>query len=222
MGKRFYISFFIMWLLITAAVMKELISESVNPLIFLTFYSIPSNIAISIFPHEPLVVYFGTLYAPSLIAAIVMIGTIIAGILDYYVFAPIMGHRITKFIRKTSEYKRAEKWFNYQPFIALVIGGLTPLPFFVFKLLAFASSYPVSKYLVALLVGRFPRYYLLAYAGSFFEIPPEFVLVVFIVMFLFYAINMWMRIRKARTEKDIDFDSLSEEVLNESTAGKSL
>ena len=103
-----------MWLLIIAAVMKELIFESVNPLTFLTFYSIPSNMAISIFPHEPVVVYYGTFYTPSLIAAVMMIGTIIAGILDYYVFAPLMGHRFTEFIRNTNEYKRAVKWFNYQ------------------------------------------------------------------------------------------------------------
>ena len=211
-----------MWLLIIAAVMKELIFESVNPLTFLTFYSIPSNMAISIFPHEPVVVYYGTFYTPSLIAAVMMIGTIIAGILDYYVFAPLMGHRFTEFIRNTNEYKRAVKWFNYQPFVALVIGGFTPLPFFIFKLLAFANGYPVSKYLFALLVGRFPRYYLLAYAGSFLEIPSEIVLVVFIVMFLFYAISMLMRIQKAKSEKYNDFDSLSEDVLNESSAGKSL
>ena len=183
MGKKFYISFFIMWLLIMAAVMKELLFESVNPLLFLTFYSIPSNMAISVFPHEPLVVYYGRLYDPSLIAAIVMIGTIIAGILDYYVFAPIMEHRVTKFIRNTTEYKKAQKWFNYQPFIAIVIGGFT---------------------------------------GSFFEIPPEIILIIFIVMISFYAISMWMRIRKAKTEKETEAVPLKEEVMNESSAGKSL
>ena len=222
MGKKFYISFFIMWLLIMAAVMKELLFESVNPLLFLTFYSIPSNMAISVFPHEPLVVYYGRLYDPSLIAAIVMIGTIIAGILDYYVFAPIMEHRVTKFIRNTAEYKKAQKWFNYQPFLAIVIGGFSPLPFFIFKLLAFAAKYSVIKYLIALFVGRFPRYYLLAYAGSFFEIPPEIILIIFIVMISFYAISMWIRFRKAKTEKETEAVPLNEEVMNESSAGKSL
>ena len=219
MGKKFYISLIVMGILIAAVVIKEMIYENVSPLVFLAFYSIPSNMAISIFPHEPLVTYFGSFYDPSLVAAIVMIGTIIAGLLDYYVFAPLMEHRFTEFIRKTNDYKRALKWFNYQPFIALVVGGFTPLPFFVFKLLAFADRYSVYKYLLALLVGRYPRYYLLAFAGSYFNISPEIILVIFIVMILFYAINMWMRIRKAKIAEDNVTDSLNEDILNDSSAG---
>lgn len=213
MSAKFYISLIAMSGLILVGIYQQLMMSEFDSLAFLFLYSIPSNLAISVFPHEPFVVYFGTLYAPYLIAAIVLAGTLIAGILDYYVFAPIMEHRITEFIRNTNDYKRASRLFNYQPFIAIIIGGFTPLPFFIFKLLAFANKYPVSKYLAALLIGRYPRYYLLAYLGSVFKIPPIIIFVIFVVMVLFYVINTWMKYRKLKSQKDDDFDSLNEEVL---------
>lgn len=213
MSTKFYISLIAMAGLIFVGLYQQLLLSDFDSLAFLFLYSIPSNLAISIFPHEPFVVYFGTLYAPYLIAAIAMAGTLIAGILDYYVFAPIMEHRVTEFIRNTKDYKRASKLFNYQPFIAIVIGGFTPVPFFIFKLLAFANKYSVSKYLIALTVGRYPRYYLLAYMGSLFEIPPLIIFIIFVLMVLFYVINTWLKYRKMKSQKDNDFDSLNEEVL---------
>ncbi len=61
--------------------------------------------------------------------------------------------------------------FARAPFIWLLIAGFTPLPFAIFKFLAFSMNYPLGKYLTALGLSRFPRYYLLAWLGHHFAIP---------------------------------------------------
>ncbi|UCG66690.1 MAG: VTT domain-containing protein [Deltaproteobacteria bacterium] len=164
-------------------------SESVRPLLYFFIYSIPSNLAISLFPHEPVLVYLGATYSPIILACIVMVGTWIAGLLDYYVFVPLFTHRAVDRIKATSGYLTAVRWFSYQPFLTLIVAGFTPIPFFVFKFIAFAVKYPISKYLAALLVGRLPRYYLLALLGAVFDLPNWLIVGAFIIMLLLYALR---------------------------------
>jgi len=191
MGVKFYLSLIAMAGLILVAIYKQFLLSDLNPMEFLFIYSIPSNMAISIFPHEPLVVYFGKTYDPINIAAIVMGGTWIAGLLDYYVFVPILSHRFTGFITNTKDYQKSAEWFMKQPFWALVVAGFTPIPFFIFKFIAFSVQYSIFKYMLALLIGRFPRYYLLALIGAVYQIPSSIILTIFIGMVLLYILRWW-------------------------------
>lgn len=191
MGVKFYLSLIAMVGLILAAIYKQFLLSDLDQMEFLFIYSIPSNMAISLFPHEPLVVYFGKTYDPIRIAAIVMGGTWIAGLLDYYVFVPILSHRFTGFITNTKDYQKSAEWFMKQPFWALVVAGFTPVPFFVFKFIAFSAHYSILKYMLALLIGRFPRYYLLALIGAVYQIPSNIILYIFIGMILIYILRWW-------------------------------
>ena len=201
MGAKFHFSWIIMTALILVAIFRQSILSEFDPMAFLFVYSIPSNMAISIFPHEPLVVYFGESYDPWRVASIVMIGTWIAGLLDYYVFVPILSHRYTDFIRDTKYYRKSKEWFMKQPFLSLVVAGFTPVPFFVFKFIAFSARYSILKYMLALLIGRFPRYYLLALTGAVFQIPGSIILAIFIGMVLLYVISGWRQYQHNRQSK---------------------
>src|SRR5438309_10016324 len=68
------------------------------------------------------------------------------------------------------------------PFAVLAISGVTPLPFFPFKALAFAARYPLGKYLAAIAVGRLPRYLLLAWVGYAVHIPAWLLVFVFVLL----------------------------------------
>jgi ribonucleoside-triphosphate reductase len=48
---------------------------------------------------------------------------------------------------------------------------LTPLPFYPIKFLSISDGYPLKRYLTALVVGRTPRYYLIAYVGYVLNLP---------------------------------------------------
>jgi uncharacterized membrane protein YdjX (TVP38/TMEM64 family) len=73
--------------------------------------------------------------------------------------------------------------------LTLVIAGFSPLPFFLFKFFAFSVQYPLWKYLSAVMIGRFPRYFLLAWAGLALDIANEVLIGVFILIFLAYMVK---------------------------------
>ncbi len=88
-------------------------------------------------------------------------------------------------------------WFSRAPFAVLAISGVTPLPFFPFKAMAFAARYPIGKYLAAIAVGRLPRYLLLAWLGYAVRVPAWLLALVFLLLLvpLFPTLRMllWPR-----------------------------
>jgi ribonucleoside-triphosphate reductase len=55
--------------------------------------------------------------------------------------------------------------FQRRPFLALLAGGLAPLPFYPLRCLVVLARYPLWRYLAAIALSRTPRFYLLALLG---------------------------------------------------------
>jgi membrane protein YqaA with SNARE-associated domain len=81
------------------------------------------------------------------------------------------------------------------PFLVLAASGITPLPLFPFKAMAFAEHYPRGRYVAAIAVGRFPRYLLLAWLGIVIQIPTWVLLALFAVMLFPLLRLVWKRPR---------------------------
>ncbi len=158
--------------------------------LYLAFYSIPANTAISVFPHEPVLIYFGKIggILPAALAA--SLGTIVAGYLDHTVFVPLLNLKKFSAYKEKAVYRTGIRYFNRWPFATLVLTGFTPIPFWPFKILSFSVHYPMRKYLLALVVARFPRYVLLAWLGTAFEIPNWVLIAVFLSMFSLYFVGI--------------------------------
>lgn len=169
---------------------------------YLAFYSIPANTAISLFPHEPVLIYFGKFANLWLAATAASAGTIAAGILDHVVFVPVLNLQSIQGYKEKGLYRRAIHYFMRYPFATLLVTGFTPIPFFPFKFLCFSIHYPMWKYLTALVVSRFPRYYLLAWLGAAFEIPTWILVVSFLVLINMYLVKAapeaWKKFRERR------------------------
>ncbi|MGH7540605.1 MAG: hypothetical protein ACRELC_06380 [Gemmatimonadota bacterium] len=170
--------------------------------VYLAFYSIPSNTAISVFPHEPVLLYFGKVANLWLTAVAATAGTIVAGIMDHAVFVPVLNLKSLRSYKDKPFYRKAIRYFMRWPFPTLIVSGFTPIPFFPFKFLAFSIHYPVWKYVTALVVARFPRYYLLALIGSTFPVPNWILIASVVVILGLYAVNggpaVWARWRARR------------------------
>jgi archaetidylinositol phosphate synthase len=87
---------------------------------------------------------------------------------DYWLFAERLARRTGSL---PAWGQRLLARFTAAPFAILVASGLTPLPFWPFKALAFGSGYPLGRYLGAIGVGRFLRYALLAWLGNILALP---------------------------------------------------
>lgn len=134
-------------------------------------YAFLSNVALAVVPHEPAVIWFGPRLGILATAVIATLGTVAAAWVDHRLFATAVDRLARRRGGATPPPPLALRWFSRAPFAVLAASGVTPLPFFPFKLLAFAARYPRNRYLAAVAAGRLPRYLLLAWLGVAVQLP---------------------------------------------------
>lgn len=147
-----------------------MVAGQVGPVIILFAYAFISNVALALVPHEPVVVWYGSRIGPWSTAMVATAGTVLASWVDHRVFVPLIT-RATQRRQLTGLAGVLTRFFARAPFAVIAVSGLTPLPFFPFKALAFAARYPLGRYLAAVAAGRMPRYLLLAWLGGALHIP---------------------------------------------------
>lgn len=167
------------------------------PAASLVAWAFVSNVALAVVPHEPVVLWYGARYGIWWTAVLATAGTVAAAWVDHRLFVPLIRkvEGTPFFAEGTVGWLRAR--FGRAPFAVLAVSGITPLPFFPFKAMAFADHYPLGRYLLAVAVGRFPRYVLLAWLGIVVSIPTWVLVALFAVMILPSARLAWKR-RSAR------------------------
>ena len=167
-------------------------------LIIFGLYSVPSHMLISPFPHEPALLYTAKYYSPTAISIAGTIGCCLAGIFDYWLLIPLINHDMVrpKFENKPL-FRKALAFFKKSPFWLLVIAAYTPVPFYPFKFLSIAGKYPIWKYEAALIVGRTPRYFTLAWLGYVLQ-PPTWTLIALFAILIFLPVSnrLYSRFKK--------------------------
>ena len=172
-----------------------LTSVGAGGLAALFVYSIPSNTAISLLPHEPMVLLYGSRSNLWVAAAVATAGTAAAGWLDHRIFVPVVNVERLSGYKSSGLYRRTMELFRRAPFAALVVAGMTPVPFWPFKFLAFSGGYPMRRYLGAIVLGRFPRYAVLLWVGAVFRIPAWVLVAAALLAFAAYGVHMVVRDR---------------------------
>jgi membrane protein YqaA with SNARE-associated domain len=181
-----------MLILGAVGVYMMVVLPKVYPLLSIFFYMIPSNVAIAIFPHEPVIIGYGKTMNLWLLASTATLGTILSAYLDYKFFAPLLNLSYSEKFRTHRAYQRAQQWFTRMPFVILMLTSFLPVPFYPLKFVAISSRYPMPRFMEAVAVGRFPRYYLLGLLGHLLQIPNWILFALFIGMFaLVYYKKLW-------------------------------
>jgi len=151
-----------------------LASESVRSsghLAVLFFYSFPSEFLVGLVPHEPILLYYGGLYRPATVALVAVAGTVLAEMLNYSVFSFFTGTDRYRLLRGRKTVDSIVRLFGRAPFIAILVAGFTPVPFFPVRFLVVMGNYPIMKYALGVFLSRAPRFYILALVGDTFRIP---------------------------------------------------
>ena len=180
-------------------------------------YSIPSQFLISPFPHEPALLQAAKHFPAWEIAIAGTIGCCIAGFLDYWIIAPLINHRrIRPKLDNTRLFRKSLHYFFKYPFLILVFAAISPVPFYPFKFLSVAGHYPQWKYQSALVVGRTPRYYILALLGHALQIPTWVLITLFIVIVISPFIKKIIDLlrKKPAVETQIPDENGSDDVEN--------
>ncbi len=144
-------------------------------------YSIPANSIIPV-PHEPGLLYFAKYYQPVWIAVAGTLGTGVAAFADYEVVERAMRHPRIRGAREAKLYKSAVRWLMRFPFATIWLFSFTPLPIYVVRVLAPASGYPIGRYVAALMLGRLPRFFAIAWLGHTFPLPTWALVLLFFLL----------------------------------------
>lgn len=160
---------------------SESIRESKNLWIFF-FYSFPAEFLIALVPHEPVLLYFSKFYSPLAVTLAAITGTVLAEMINYSVFKYVGNLKPFNRVRHTKWVSKTIELFNKAPFVALLVAGFTPVPFYPFRFLVVLAHYPLPKYVLAIFLSRTPRFYLLALLGHIFKIPDYLFPVIFIAL----------------------------------------
>ena len=150
-------------------------------LVALFAYAFVSNVALAVVPHEPVVIWYGARLGIWTTALVATAGAVAAAWVDHRLFVPLV-QRLAA--RRGVSGGGLSRLFGRAPFAILALSGLTPLPFFPFKTLAFRTRYPLGPYLAAVAAGRLPRYLLLAWLGLAVHVPAWLLASLFILLMI--------------------------------------
>jgi len=161
-------------------------------------YAFLSNVALAVLPHEPAVIWYGARFGVWPTTLVATAGTVAAALVDHQIFVPLIrraaARRPSRAADPGATARGLPRLFARAPFAVIALSGLTPLPFFPFKALAFTTGYPLERYLVAVAARSVPRYALLAWLGVVVRLPTWLIAALFAVL-LIPSVRMlpWLR-----------------------------
>jgi membrane protein YqaA with SNARE-associated domain len=128
-----------------------------------------SFIESSIFPIPPDVMLIPMVLAQRLkawfFASIATVGSVLGGIAGYaigYYLLEYMGQPILKFYGYADRFTQVAEWFREWGVWILIIKGMTPFPYKVLTILAGAAHMNLLAFVVASIIARAMRFYLVA------------------------------------------------------------
>ncbi len=115
---------------------------------------------------EPILIVFGKLYSPLLLGSLGVVGIALAEWVNYRVFETVLHARKLSKVRSSKLMRHLVRWFALQPFATVAVSALTPIPFWIARTCAVLAKYPMSRFILATAVGRFPRICAIALLGT--------------------------------------------------------
>jgi membrane protein YqaA with SNARE-associated domain len=184
--------------LISAAVVA-IVRPEWRPLVTYGLYAIPAHLLISFLANEPMLLATAKLAPPLAVATAGTLGCLVAITLDYALIGWLVNHRLIRTELDDSRgFRTAERWFGKAPFLLILASAVLPVPFYPVKILAIAGEYPLARFALALLLGRLPRFYLLALGGHRYQAPNSALLSAAVGLSLIALWGIWRRIRRNR------------------------
>jgi membrane protein YqaA with SNARE-associated domain len=153
-----------------------LLFPRLEPLVLYGLYSVPSNSFLAI-PNEPALLWAQTLVgallamSPLVLATVGACGAAAAATLDYAVIGAAFDLPRLDALRQKRLFQAAVSAFNRWPFLTVLAFALLPAPFYIVRVLAPNSGYPLRRYTLAVTLGRFGRYLVVASVGRMFSLP---------------------------------------------------
>jgi len=115
-------------------------------------------------------------FHPLVVASAGALATAIANLHDYYLLTFLYRYQPVRRLRTTGLYRRVSTWYNRAPFATLAAASFLPIPIDFVRLLAISEGYSRPRFVLGTLVGRWPRYFLFAFAAERFQLGWQWIL----------------------------------------------
>ncbi len=153
-------------------------------------------------PTPPYVIALGKVADPLIVALAGAVGNCIAAFVEYRLLLWIFSKtELQQRVENNRIFQRFSYYFRRMAFVCLIFTGFTPIPFEPFRFAAILARYNLTLYLLAVLLGRFPRYYLMALLGDQFQVPMRYLIMLLIVLLVFPVIGMLLK-RQTSTDNE--------------------
>lgn len=118
-------------------------------------------------PPDPFITG-GTAFGLNVITAAIIaaIGSVLGGIVGYFL-GKFLGEPFVKKFVKEKHYEKGELLFRKYGIWAVIIAGITPIPFKVICWLAGIFEMPLGGFILGAFLGRFPRFLAMAFLGQY-------------------------------------------------------
>jgi len=153
--------------------------------------------------YEPVLMLFGRLYSPVLVATVGTIGTVLVEYVNYHLYAAGVD-RLPDGVRAHPMMARVARWYAAAPFATIVVAALTPIPYWLARVLSALTRYSVPRHLAATALGRFPRLWFFAAIAAPLRIPTPWlalatasVVVVAVLMAVIRFVRQRLELRRA-------------------------
>lgn len=107
-------------------------------------------------------------------ALICTVGSVLGGIFGFLIglaFFEAVGHPILQFYGAMGHYEHVRELYNEHAFWAILVAGFTPIPYKVFTIAAGTFEVSLTTLVIASIIGRGGRFFLVAGLFYFFGAP---------------------------------------------------
>jgi uncharacterized membrane protein YdjX (TVP38/TMEM64 family) len=140
-------------------------------------YTATLNSGLIPFPTMTVAIFLGKSYSPLLVAAVGAAGSAIASVIIYYLLTGLSKRKRMRRIKDNRLARSLRALTRRSPFLSLALFNLIPLPIEPARFSAILNRYSIARYVTAISLGRFARYFLLATLGEAFRVPNSVLLV---------------------------------------------
>lgn len=152
-----------------AALVAAVLVPVVVPLFPFVLYTIWTNGPHSpVLPasYEPVLMLYGRLYPPALIGAVGTAATVFVEWINYHLYTRAADLRAVRKLQHGRLVVRLRRLFARRPFLTVWLCSITPLPYWVARVLAVLAQYSKRRHLAATALGRFPKLWFIAALGE--------------------------------------------------------
>jgi len=116
--------------------------------------------------YEPVLMLFGKLYPPWLIALTGATLSCIVEWINYRVYDWFSDLKRLEQLKQKATSGRFVALFRREPFFVVWTFAWSPLPDWAVRIMAVVADYSVFRYVLAFWLGRLPKFFLLAWLGQ--------------------------------------------------------